>query len=180
MDTKLTNFSDKEILELVTSQEERLVFPEFTIDHAHEVGQALARIGKERALPIAIDVTRNGQCLFHCAFEGATSDNAAWILRKNRVVHRFAHSSLYMGIWCKMSGFELEEKFLLPVNEYAPHGGAFPIKVKGAGIIGTVTVSGLPQLEDHELVVSVLDDLLPGWQLLANSQLKNSCQVASR
>ena len=43
---------------------------------------------------------------------------------------------------------------------YAAHGGAFPILLRGTGCIGTVAVSGLPQLEDHRLVVEVLEAVL--------------------
>ena len=43
---------------------------------------------------------------------------------------------------------------------FAAHGGAFPILVRGTGCVGTVAVSGLPQLEDHQLVVDTLHSLL--------------------
>lgn len=156
----LKSLLDKELVEQVLEQEKRLVFSEFGIDLAHEIGAELARVGKEKALPIAVDVSRSGQCLFHCALEGASADNADWIQRKNRVVNRFGHSSLYMGAHCRLSGMTMEEKYLLPASEYADHGGAFPVTLKGSGVIGTVTVSGLPQIDDHELVVSVLEHFL--------------------
>jgi uncharacterized protein (UPF0303 family) len=44
--------------------------------------------------------------------------------------------------------------------DYATHGGSFPLNVAGAGIVGSVTVSGLPQRADHELVVEALCALL--------------------
>jgi uncharacterized protein (UPF0303 family) len=46
------------------------------------------------------------------------------------------------------------------LKDYSTHGGSFPIFVAGAGCVGTITVSGLPQREDHGLVVSVLQDYL--------------------
>ena len=45
-------------------------------------------------------------------------------------------------------------------DAYAAHGGAFPVTVRGVGVVGTVAVSGLPQLEDHAFVVRVLSDFL--------------------
>ena len=50
-----------------------------------------------RKLPVAVDVSRAGQQLFHAALAGTTADNDHWIARKNAVVMRFGHSSYYMG-----------------------------------------------------------------------------------
>lgn len=159
-DMSVAELSDAALLDRISEQEARVVFSAFSMKMAQDIGLALREVGNLKNLPIAIDVTRNGQCLFHCALEGATPDNAHWIRRKNRVVQRFGHSSLYMGVFCRTAGYSLEDKFLLPANEFAAHGGAFPIAVSQTGIVGTVTVSGLPQIEDHELVVSVLDKFL--------------------
>jgi uncharacterized protein (UPF0303 family) len=44
--------------------------------------------------------------------------------------------------------------------DYAAHGGAFPVRVAHAGVVGVVTVSGLPQAEDHALVVEAIEAFL--------------------
>jgi uncharacterized protein (UPF0303 family) len=87
---------------------------------------------------------------------GTSIDNGEWIRRKNNVVLRFGHSSYFVGRTLNDIGLTMEEKYLLSSQEYAPHGGAFPLIIRGVGVIGTVTVSGLPQEEDHALVVTVL------------------------
>jgi uncharacterized protein (UPF0303 family) len=56
----------------------------------------------------------------------------------------------------KSKGKSIEQAYLVSESEYAPHGGCFPIILKDTGIIGTVTVSGLPQEEDHKLVVQAI------------------------
>jgi uncharacterized protein (UPF0303 family) len=71
-------------------------------------------------------------------------------------VMRVGHSSFYIGQWLKSEGKRIEEALLLPESDYAPHGGCFPIIVKGTGLVGTITVSGLAQDEDHRLVVEAI------------------------
>ncbi len=151
---------DEALLKKLVDDEDQLVFSQFSMAMAHELGMAFMDHGKRHNLPCVFDVTRAGQCLFHCALEGATLNNVNWVERKKRVVNHFAHSSMYMGTQCRLSGQTLEERYALPEALYAAHGGCFPILIKDTGMIGTVTVSGLPQLEDHELVVKLLKTLL--------------------
>ena len=69
---------------------------------------------------------------------------------------RFHRSSYAIGLELKRTNSTLAEKYELSSEDYASHGGSFPLKVAGAGVIGSVTVSGLPQRADHELVVEAL------------------------
>lgn len=149
-------------LESLLEQEERIQFERFDHDLAMQIGLELVSRAKADGLPIAIDVSAYGQCLFHAAMPGASPDNAEWVKRKIRVVHRFGHSSMYMGELCRSKGVTLEEKYMVDAKEFSPHGGCFPLRLSGSGLIGTVTVSGLPQRDDHALVVAVLEQVLAG------------------
>jgi uncharacterized protein (UPF0303 family) len=140
----------------LTAEEEELQFPGFTNDDAWALGSALVAAGRARSAPIAVDITRNRHQLFHAALPGATRDNDRWIRRKTRVVDRFGHSSLYMRRASIERGTTFEAEFGLDPARYAAHGGAFPIIVRSVGPVGVVVVSGLPQVEDHRMVVAAL------------------------
>jgi uncharacterized protein (UPF0303 family) len=144
------------------AQERELELKSFTNDDAWELGCRLVAAARDQGLAVAIDVRRGDQQLFHYALAGTSADNDAWIERKVRVVRRFGHSSLYMGETYRQAGSSIEEMHLLDPTEYAAHGGAFPINVRDVGLVGVVTVSGLPQVEDHRLVVAVLREFRRG------------------
>jgi uncharacterized protein (UPF0303 family) len=148
------------LLETMRQEEETLQFSEFTNETAFAIGSRLAEIARAENKAVTIDIQRNGQQLFHYAMPGTSLDNDEWIKRKNRVVNRYGHSSFYMGIYYKSRGTTLHERAFLDPAEYAAHGGAFPIIIKNVGVVGTVTVSGLPQEEDHRLVVRILREFV--------------------
>jgi uncharacterized protein (UPF0303 family) len=150
----------QELLDQLKRQEEELQFVEFTNETALQLGLQLIRQAKEEGKPITIDICRNGQQLFHCALAGTSADNDAWIKRKSNVVNRYGRSSYHVGTQYRAKGAVFEENSLLNPAEYAAHGGAFPIIIKNVGVVGSVTVSGLPQVEDHEFVLRVLSDFL--------------------
>ncbi|MGW0966721.1 heme-degrading domain-containing protein [Streptomyces sp. NPDC002516] len=148
-----------EIAEL-KEQERRLTLPRFTHDDAWALGTLLVELARERGAPVAIDIRRGGQQLFHAALPGSTPDNDAWIDRKRRVVERYGCSSLLVGSRFRAKGTTFEDSSRLDPDTYAAHGGAFPITVTDTGVIGTVVVSGLPQVEDHKMVVEALEKFL--------------------
>lgn len=141
-------------------QEESIVFSTFTNDDAIALGLWLVAAGRAENLAITVDVRRGDQQVFHAALAGTSADNDAWVERKVRLVKRVGMSSYRMGCQLRASGHSLGEALLLDEKEYAAHGGAFPIVVKNVGLVGVVTVSGLPQREDHALVVRVLTEWL--------------------
>ena len=146
----------------IANQESELQFSFFTNADAWEIGNLMVESARARSLAITIDISRSNQQLFHYAMPGTNPDNDEWIKRKNRVVGRFFHSSFYMGCYYRNLNTTIEKNSLLAESEFAPHGGAFPLTIKGVGIVGTFTVSGLPQKEDHDFVVSVLRQYFAG------------------
>lgn len=147
-------------LEVIAKQERELVFPRFDEDIAWELGARLRELALHRQLPVTIEVRRFGQPLFYSAMKGTTPDNAEWVRRKGNVVARLHRSSYAIGLSLQQANSTLAEKYALSAVDYASHGGSFPLSVTGAGVIGCVTVSGLPQRTDHELVVEALCDQL--------------------
>ncbi|MFF0018749.1 heme-degrading domain-containing protein [Streptomyces sp. NPDC005374] len=147
-------------LEELEAQERHLVFRQFTYEDAWALGSLLVELARERQAPVAIDIHRGGQQLFHAALPGSTPDNDAWIDRKRRVVERYGSASYLVGARFRAKGSTFEESSRLDPDAYAAHGGSFPVTVEGVGVVGTVTVSGLPQLQDHRFVVEALEQFL--------------------
>jgi uncharacterized protein (UPF0303 family) len=144
------------------AEEAELQFTSFTNDDAWALGSALVATARSAGAPVALEISRNGHRLFSVALTGATPDNASWIERKSRVVHRFGHSSLLVRQSFVERGTTFEEALGLDPQLYAAHGGAFPVLVRNVGPVGAVVVSGLPQLEDHRMVVVALRRHLAG------------------
>lgn len=151
----------------IEREEKELQFDYFNSSSALKIGLIIIEKAKKLSKPIAIDITKNYNKLFYYSFDGASPDNYEWIRRKNNVVNRFFRSSLYIGTKLKLINKTIEEKYLISSKEYAPFGGAFPIIIKNTGVVGTITVSGLSQDEDHDLVVESIKEYL---KLLQNNK----------
>lgn len=140
--------------------EAELCFDTFSNDDAWRLGVSLVELGRSRTLPITIDIRRGGQQLFHAALEGTTPENDSWIERKVRVVERFSASSYLVGRRLAAKGDALDAGYGVDPAQFATHGGSFPVRVRNVGVVGSVTVSGLAQSEDHALVVEAIGQFL--------------------
>ena len=142
------------------AQKARIVFDSFSHEDAWHLGYWLHKVAVDRGLAIAIDVTKGDQQVFHSALPGTTPDNDDWIQRKIRTVRRFGEASFLVGRRFADAGNDFNEKTGLPFTQFVAHGGCVPIIVRDVGPVGSVTVSGLPQADDHALAVEALEALL--------------------
>jgi len=136
-------------------QERDVQFDSFGLEDAWQVGSMLRELAAVRQLPVAISIVMGDQRVFHAALPGSAADNDDWLARKFRVVRRFGHASYTVGTEYRARGKRFDDDVHFDVREYAAHGGAFPLRVRGS-MVGIVGVSGLPQEDDHALVVEVL------------------------
>jgi Uncharacterized conserved protein len=147
-------------IEILKRQETALRFSAFSEDDAWRLGSRMRERAAEAGLPLVIDIRVAGRKLFYAALPGTTPDNEDWVRRKINVVMRYHKSSYRVGRELAAKGETLDEDRGVEPIDVAPHGGCFPIHVKGVGVVGTVTVSGIPQREDHRFVFENICEFL--------------------
>jgi len=134
-------------------QEQLLQFENFSEADAWALGSQMREAAVALKHPFVIDIRIAGRNLFYTALPGTTPANESWVQRKINVVMRLHKSSYRVGRELASSGRQLDEsQGVLPI-EFAAHGGSFPIAIKNVGVVGTITVSGIPQRDDHNFVV---------------------------
>ena len=138
-----------------------LVLPAFDETTALRLGNILVGLAMAGGLPVVIDIRTPDRTLFHVAMPGSAPLNALWAQRKSNSALMFQLPSLLVGLKNRAKGKTLEDEGLDPAS-HADHGGAVPIRVDGVGVVAVATVSGLPQVEDHQLVVRGIKALLAG------------------
>jgi uncharacterized protein (UPF0303 family) len=136
----------------------RLILPAFTESQALRLGLMLVDMARADALPVVIDIRTPDRTLFHAALPGAAPLNDRWARRKSNTALHFHLASYHVRLMMAEKG-ETLAMHGLSEDEFAIHGGAVPIRVRGAGTVACATVSGLPQLDDHLLVIRALDRL---------------------
>lgn len=146
--------TNEELMKEALAEEEELQFPRFNNEMALDLGMTLVKRCKEAGHALTIDITKCGQQIFHYSFDGTLPDNDEWIKRKINVVNRLHHSSFYFHCYLEQEQKTIDERYHISAYEYSPYGGCFPLIVKDVGVIGTITVSGLPQEEDHAFCVA--------------------------
>ena len=127
---------------------------------------ALGLMATDRAitdqLAIVIEVHHLGRLAYRAALPGSLPDSDDWITRKRRVVERYHESTMATRVRYEEQGTTFSEATGLSELEYAAHGGGMPVVVAGVGVTGGFYASGLPQVDDHEFLVTCLRELKSG------------------
>jgi uncharacterized protein (UPF0303 family) len=144
-------------LDALDAEAARLILPRFDEASALRLGLILVDLAK--GLPVVINIRNAHRTFFHAALPGSQAGNDNWARRKSNTVLMTGRASMAVGLK------NAERKRTLATDglaeaDYADHGGAVPIMVEGVGMVAVATVSGLPQEDDHRLVVRGLEGLL--------------------
>jgi len=142
-------------IETLRAQEALLVYPSFSPADALTLGLILLDMGRADNLPIVINIRTPNQTLFHAALPGATPLNDLWAQRKSNAVLTYHISSLHLGARMQAGDKTFARDGLSDAN-YAAHGGSVPIRLASGQVVAAATVSGLPQRDDHALVIAAL------------------------
>ncbi|WP_240229776.1 heme-degrading domain-containing protein [Devosia lacusdianchii] len=143
-----------EDIELVKKQERELVLAAFDETVAYELGTAIRQRAITEKLGLVVDIRTWDRQMFFAATTGTSADNAEWVRRKINTVRRFQRASYRMVLERGEAPFSPQSG--VDPADYVIAGGGFPIRVKGAGIIGCLTISGLPGRNDHGVAVAAL------------------------
>jgi len=141
---------------LIKKQEATLVFLAFNEAMAFEIGSAI----RDRALKENLPIRLWDRPLFYAAMPGSNASNPDWARRKINVVKRYLVSTYRLVLEQQRPDRAFKVGEGLDIADYVLAGGGFPVTVKGAGVIGVIAVSGLPEREDHGVVVDALCDHL--------------------
>jgi len=148
-------FSSKGLLE----EEAVLKLSSLTNTDALEIGEIAATLGKQRKLPIAIEVRIGDWIVFHASLEGSKPENDRWINRKVSVVMLKHHSTMFERVSAEERGIDWHKENGVTDETHAIHGGALPL-ITQSGLAGILIISGLPQVDDHLFAVEVLTEFL--------------------
>ena len=147
-----------EDIALVKKQEQELVLGEFDEAVAFKLGASIRDRALAEGLSLVVDIRSWDRQMFFAATAGTSADNAEWVRRKINSVRRFQRASYRLVLERGEAPFSPQSG--ADPADYVIAGGGFPIRVKGAGIIGCLTISGLPGRSDHGVAVAALCDHL--------------------
>jgi uncharacterized protein (UPF0303 family) len=147
-------------VERLKHQEDLLRFKKFDEGDAWVLGTIMHDFAKAGNLPLVLDIRIGNRPMFYFAMPGTTPENPDWVRRKINTVMRFHKSSYLIGKEYELRGVKFDSSRGIDPLEYANAGGGFPINIIGTGVVGSVTVSGIPQREDHNFVTQAIAKFL--------------------
>lgn len=148
-------------LAALREQERLLRYPErFGAHEALELGCAIAALAEDydRGIGVRIYREEDDLVLFQWMMDDKAARNLTFIEGKRRAALTCGHCSLWAYADHEVSGAWNE--LFDPASGACPVGGAFPVRLAAGEWVATVSLSGLHEGKDHELVVRALCHML--------------------
>lgn len=149
------------LMNSVQTQETAYEFERIDEELALQMGLYVIRRARKMGKPVATRITLNRRTLFAFSMAGTKPESDNWIRRKENITYATNGSSYYWECWCEQGVHPLEWRGM-SYEDYAPAGGCFPLRIKGAGMVGTLTISGMASHEDHALAFETVEKAVRG------------------
>ena len=146
-----------ELLEKCISEESRFQFDAFDQTTAKKLGDMLYEKSLKYDKPVAIEIRINHLVVYRFFPNGTNLNNELWLNAKANTVDMLGISSLHLFAEIENGGDSMEQR-RMPVEKYAQYGGGFPLIIKNCGVIGTICVSGLYHIDDHQVIIDALSE----------------------
>jgi uncharacterized protein (UPF0303 family) len=122
---------------------------------AVDLGLAAIALIRERHLSLAVDVTLRGHSMFRAKLKSTGPGNDFWLDAKAAVATHFGEPSLLVKLRHLEAGTPFEDREDVDHSRLRAHGGSIPLR-HGGEVVGTITVSGEPDVIDHEVAAEAL------------------------
>lgn len=130
----------------------------FDTDDAVDLGLLAVAVIRESDFNLAVQIVIGEVVAFRANLKNTGAGNDQWLAGKAAVARHFNEPSLLVKRRQEDAGTTLEDQGL-DFETYRALGGSMPIRVAGA-VIGTITMSGEPDVVDHGAVVETINRYL--------------------
>ena len=126
----------------------RVELEHFTKEDAFELGTLAANVITERGVSLAVDIVIGDDLVYRAKLGNTNAGNDKWLAGKAAVTRHFGDTSLLVKLRQEATGVPFTE---LDVDHSSllAYGGSIPLYV-GGELVATITMSGEPDVVDHE------------------------------
>jgi len=140
--------------------EGRVELSHFTNEDAFELGTLAMAVTQEWGVSLSVDIVIGDYLVYRARLGSTGPANDPWLAGKAAVANYFGDSSLLVKLRQEATGIPFTD---LPLDHdvMRAHGGSIPIYVDGT-LAATITMSGEPDVVDHETAAEALHRYVAG------------------
>jgi uncharacterized protein (UPF0303 family) len=127
----------------------------FDNDDAVALGLIAVEVIRKHAANLAVRIVLRGDAVFVAKLGTTSAANDPWLAGKAAVAEQFGEPSLLVRRRHEAAGTPFEDRTDVDHDVLRAHGGSVPIFV-GDEAVGTITMSGEPDVVDHAIVAEAI------------------------